>query len=236
MLDFSDVGDISVYVDNAYVEQCERDFEQGGVMPGAHLAATFATLRARELIWHFVVNNYLLGRQPKPFDLLYWNADSCNLPGVLYRYYVRNMYLENSLAVPGKLKMHGVGVDLSRIRIPAYVFAAREDHIVPWRTTYRSARLLGSEVEFVLGASGHIAGVINPAAGNQRQHWTDGGLSPDPDVWLAAAHERSGSWWLHWSAWLEAQSGARVPAPEAGGSVLYPPLEPAPGRYVYDRG
>lgn len=235
MLDFSDVGDISAYVDAGYVAQCEREFENGGIMPGARLAATFATLRARELIWHFVVNNYLLGRPPRAFDLLYWNADSCNLPGVLYRYYLRNMYLENSLRVPGKLRMHGVAVDLSRVRMPAYVFAAREDHIVPWRTAYRSARLLGGPVEFVLGGSGHVAGIVNPADSNQRQHWIDGGATADPDAWLALAQERSGSWWPHWSNWVQQQSGGWVPAPGSSGSAKHPPLEPAPGRYVHDR-
>jgi polyhydroxyalkanoate synthase len=236
MLDFSDVGDIGAYVDPAYVAQCDREFKDGGVMPGARLAATFATLRSRELIWHFVVNNYLLGQPPKAFDLLYWNADSCNLPGVLYRYYLRNMYFENNLAVPGKLSMQDVAVDLSRIRVPAFVFAAREDHIVPWKTAYRSARLLGGETEFVLGASGHVAGVINPAASQRREHWIGGGLPPDPDLWLAAAQQRAGSWWQHWSDWLSRRSGKRVPAPTACGNSRFRILEPAPGRYVRDRG
>ena len=234
MLDFSDTGEIGVYVDRGYVERCEREFADGGLVPGSRLAATFATLRANELIWHFVVNNYLLGRDPRAFDLLYWNADGSNLPGPLYAYYLRNMYLENNLRVAGKLRLQAVAVDLGKIRLPAYVFAAREDHIVPWRTAYHSGRLLGARTEFVLGASGHVAGVVNPASQNRRQYWTGSGLSPEPDAWLSAARQQPGSWWSHWSAWLAAQSGERKLALSTGHG-RYRPIEPAPGRYVRER-
>lgn len=234
MLDFSDTGEIGVYVDREYVERCERDFAAGGLMPGSQLAMAFATLRARELVWHFVVNNYLLGREPRAFDLLFWNADGSNLPGPLYAYYLRNMYLENNLRVAGRLRMHGVAVDLGKIRLPAYVFAAREDHIVPWRTAYRSAQLLGGRTDFVLGASGHVAGVVNSARQNRRHYWTSAELSADPEAWFSAAQQQDGSWWTHWSTWLESHSGASKSASSVGPG-RYPPIEPAPGRYVRER-
>jgi polyhydroxyalkanoate synthase len=232
MLDFSEVGEISVFVDPAYVEKREADFRDGGIMRGRELAATFASLRANELIWFFVVNNYLKGRTPEAFDLLYWNSDSANLPGKLYAWYVRNMYLENNLRVPGKTVVLGTPVDLGKVDMPAFVLATREDHIVPWRSAYSSARLLGGETEFVLAASGHIAGVINPATRNRRNYWTGQGLPGDPQQWLESAQPVQGSWWPHFAAWLERRAGERIPAPERLGSEKYPEIEPAPGRYV----
>jgi polyhydroxyalkanoate synthase len=235
MLDFSDTGELSVFVDEAYVNQRERDFADGGVLHGRELAITFASLRANDLIWHYVVNNYLKGGTPEPFDLLYWNADSTNLPGAMYVYYVRNTYLENKLRVPGKLTMCGVPVDLGRVDMPAYVLATREDHIVPWRTAYASTRLLGGRMEFVLSASGHIAGVINPASKNRRNFWLNAQLEPDPERWLAAATPRPGSWWKHWGDWLAAFGGRDVPARSDPGSARYREIEPAPGRYVKEK-
>ena len=232
MLDFEDTGELSVFIDESYVLKRELDFAQGGLLPGRELALTFASLRANDLIWQYVVNNYLKGRTPDPFDLLYWNSDSTNLPGVMYAYYIRNMYLENNLRVPGKLKMCGVPVDLRKIDMPAYVLATREDHIVPWKTAYASARLLRGKLEFVLAASGHIAGVINPASRNRRNYWLGPKLSKDPERWLKAAQSHAGSWWTHWSAWLENHGGERVRAPAAAGNAQYPEIEPAPGRYV----
>jgi polyhydroxyalkanoate synthase subunit PhaC len=232
MLDFQDTGELSVFVDDAYVLKRELDFAQGGLLPGRELAVTFASLRANDLIWQYVVNNYLKGRTPDPFDLLYWNSDSTNLPGVMYAYYIRNMYLENNLRVPGRLTMCGVPVDLRKIDMPAYVLATREDHIVPWKTAYASARPLRGKIEFVLAASGHIAGVINPAGRNRRNYWLGGKLVKDPERWLKAAQSHAGSWWKHWSAWLANHGGERVPAPAAPGSPQYREIEPAPGRYV----
>ena len=232
MLDFGDTGELAVFVDEAYVTKRELDFAKGGLLSGRELALTFASLRANDLIWPYVVNNYLKGKTPDPFDLLYWNSDSTNLPGVMYAYYVRNMYLENSLRIPGKLTMCGVPVDLRKIDMPAYVLATREDHIVPWQTAYASARLLGSGAEFVLGASGHIAGVVNPAKRNRRSYWLGGKLVKDPERWLKNAKTQPGSWWTHWSAWLEGRGGGRVPARAALGSAQYAEIEPAPGRYV----
>ncbi|HEX2829510.1 MAG TPA: class I poly(R)-hydroxyalkanoic acid synthase [Burkholderiales bacterium] len=235
MLDFCDTGEISVFVDKAYVGKRERDFANGGVMPGKELALTFASLRANDLIWQYVVNNYLKGKTPEAFDLLYWNGDSTNLPGAMYAYYVRNMYLENNLKKPGKLTMCGVPVDLRKIDMPAYVVAARDDHIVPWQTAYASARHLKGAVQFVLGASGHIAGVINPASRNRRNFWAGGKLMKDPARWLEAATDTPGSWWKHWSEWLAKQAGERIPACSTPGSDEYPEIEPAPGRYVKEK-
>ncbi|OGA49991.1 MAG: class I poly(R)-hydroxyalkanoic acid synthase [Betaproteobacteria bacterium RIFCSPLOWO2_12_FULL_62_58] len=235
MLDFCDTGELGVFVDEAYVGRREQDFAAGGVLHGRELALTFASLRANELIWHYVVNNYLMGRTPDAFDLLYWNGDSTNLPGAMYVYYVRNMYLENNLRSPGRLTMCGVPVDLGRIDMPAYLLATREDHIVPWKTAYASTRLLGGKMEFVLAASGHIAGVINPASRSRRNYWLNGNLEVDPERWLAAAISHPGSWWTHWSAWLAAYGGDRIAARAVLGSDRYREIEPAPGRYVTEK-
>jgi polyhydroxyalkanoate synthase len=235
MLDFFDTGELSVFIDEAYVLKREADFANGGMLPGRELALTFASLRANDLIWQYVVNNYLKGKTPDPFDLLYWNSDSTNLPGVMYAYYVRNMYLENKLCRPGKLRMCGVPVDLRKIDLPAYVLAAREDHIVPWKTAYASARHLRGKTQFVLAASGHIAGVINPAARNRRNYWVGGKLLKDPERWLQGSTSQPGSWWTNWSAWLAGKAGDRIPASTTVGSERYPEIEPAPGRYVREK-
>jgi polyhydroxyalkanoate synthase len=235
MLDFSDTGELSVFIDEHYVLAREAEFAQGGLLRGRELARTFASLRANDLVWPYVVNNYLKGRSPEAFDLLYWNSDSTNLPGVMFKYYVRNTYLENRLRVPGLLTMCGTPVDLRRVDMPAYLLAAREDHIVPWRTAYASTGLLGGPVRFVLAASGHIAGVINPAARNKRNYWTRDSQAPEADAWLEGATAVPGSWWTHWTAWLEPHGGGFIPAPVAAGNTGYPPIEPAPGRYVKDK-
>ena len=232
MLDFRDTGELGVFVDEAFVAKREHDFAAGGVLPGQELALTFASLRANDLIWHYVVNNYLKGRQPEAFDLLYWNADSTNLPGVMYAYYLRNMYLENNLRIPDRLTVCGVPVDLGLVDTPAYVLATREDHIVPWRTAYASMRLLKGRIEFVLAASGHIAGVINPASRNRRNYWLNGSMDDDPERWLAGATSHKGSWWTHWSGWLEPFGGSRIAARETLGRGHYREIEAAPGRYV----
>lgn len=235
MLDFSDTGELSVFIDEPYVAAREAEFARGGVLKGRELALTFASLRANDLIWPYVVNNYLKGRTPEAFDLLYWNSDSTNLPGTMYKYYVRHTYLENNLRVPGKLSMCGVPVDLANVDMPAYLLAAREDHIVPWRTAYGSVPLLGGPLQFVLAASGHIAGVVNPAIRNKRNFWTNDTLPPEAEVWLESAASQPGSWWPHWSDWLAQYGGAQVAAPTAPGNARYPAIEPAPGRYVKDK-
>ena len=235
MLDFSDTGELGVFIDEPYIVAREAEFAQGGVLRGRELALTFASLRANDLIWPYVVNNYLKGRIPEAFDLLYWNSDSTNLPGVMYKYYVRQTYLENNLRVPGKLTMCGVPVDLSNVDMPAYLLAAREDHIVPWRTAYGSTTLLGGPLQFVLAASGHIAGVINPAIRNKRNFWTGEALPPAAETWLEGATSHPGSWWPHWSSWLAQYGGAQVAAPAAPGNANHPAIEPAPGRYVKEK-
>jgi polyhydroxyalkanoate synthase subunit PhaC len=235
LLDFSDVGDIGVYVDADFVSARERLFRSGGLVAGRELATAFSSLRANDLIWFYVINNYLKGRTPEAFNLLYWNSDATNLPGPMYVWYLRHCYLENRLRDPGALTVCGAPVDLSRIDAPAFVFAARDDHIVPWRSAYAGARLLRGPVEFVLGASGHIAGAINPASRNKRNYWTSGAPGPDPDRWLASAEHRPGSWWLAWSRWISAHAGRQVAARRRLGGRGYKVREPAPGRYVRER-
>ena len=232
MLDFSDVGDIAAYVDEDFVRQCEASYREGGLMPGSLVASAFASLRANELVWHFVINNYLKGRAPRAFDLLHWNSDSANLPGRLFAWYLRNMYLENNLRVSDRLELCGRRVNLGAIRCPTFALAAREDHIVPWRSAYASMQLLGGNTEFVLAASGHIAGVINAPAGRRRNYWVAHGRGASPDEWLAHAQAMPGSWWPHWASWVARRSGPAVPAAPALGSAAHPPLEPAPGSYV----
>lgn len=232
MLDFSDVGEIGVYIDEDYVVRCEQQYCDGGLVPGQQLAHAFATLRANELIWHFHVNNYLKGATPAAFDLLFWNGDSSNLPGRLYAWYLRNMYLENNLTIRGGVSVLGSSVDLTRVQAPAYVLATREDHIVPWTSAYAAHRLLGGRIEFVLGASGHVAGVVNPPDPVRRCFWHTGPVQGKAGDWLAGAQREPGSWWPHWSAWTQQHAGRRVRAPLAPGSERYAPIEAAPGRYV----
>ena len=235
MLDFSDTGDIGLFIDEASVALREAAIGKSGIMSGRDLALVFSALRANDLVWSYVVNNYLKGKSPEAFDLLYWNADSTNLPGPMYCWYVRNTYLENRLREPGKTEVLGVPVDLGKIGVPVYVLATREDHIVPWRTAYRTTQLLGGDMRFVLGASGHIAGIVNPASKNKRSHWIGGNLAADPEEWVASAKEERGSWWPDWSAWLEGFGGGRVEAHTEPGNAEFRPIEPAPGRYVKHR-
>jgi polyhydroxyalkanoate synthase subunit PhaC len=236
-LDFSDVGDIAAYVDRAFVERREQEVGQGGIVPGTELAFAFASLRANDLVWNYVVNNYLKGESPPAFDLLYWNADSTNLPGPMYSYYVRNAYLENNFVKPGRLTICGYPLDFARIHQPAFVFAAREDHIVPWRTAYESARHLSGPAQFTLGASGHIAGVVNPASKNRRSFWQAAFDKHErrPNDWLDKAVEVPGSWWNPWSKWLQPFGGRQIPARTRLGGNGFNPIEPAPGRYVREK-
>jgi polyhydroxyalkanoate synthase len=236
MLDFSDTGQIGYFVDEPSVAAREATLGRGGVFPGSDLAFVFSTLRANDLVWPYVVNNYLMGEAPAPFDLLYWNADSTNLPGPMYCYYVRNTYLSNKLREPGALVNCSVPVDLREVRLPIFVLATREDHIVPWRSAYRTLGLLGGEDKtFVLGASGHIAGVVNPPAKKRRSFWTAERYPEDPEGFLENATETRGSWWPVWTGWLERHAQGRRTAPAALGNVQYRPLEAAPGRYVKQR-
>ena len=235
MLDFSDTGEIGLFVDAPSVAFRDATIGKGGLMPGRDLALVFSALRANDLVWPYVVSNYLKGRAPDAFDLLYWNADSTNLPGPMYCWYVRNTYLENNLREPAKTKVLEEPVDFGKIAVPAYVLATREDHIVPWRTAFRTTELLGGDTRFVLGASGHIAGVINPASRNRRSYWIGSKNGRDADTWLEAAVEKPGSWWKDWSAWLETHGGGRVKARARLGNAEFKAGERAPGSYVRHR-
>jgi len=233
MLDFDDPGDIGVYVTREFLAAREPALLAGQRMKGAELASAFATLRANDLVWNYVVGNYLKGQAPPAFDLLYWNADSANLPGPMYAYYLRELYLDNRLREPGALRMLGVPIDLSAIDVPAHVVATRDDHIVPWRTAYRTTSLLGGDVVFTLGASGHIAGIVNPVAGAKRDHWSNPVIADEPDAWLERARRVPGSWWTPWGAWVEAHAGTRRRAGAVRtGNARFPALDPAPGTYV----
>lgn len=237
-LDFEDTGILDVFVDEAFVRLREAQFAQGGLLKGQELAATFSFLRPNELVWNYVVGNYLKGETPPPFDLLYWNSDATHLPGPFYAWYLRNTYFENNLARPGRVSVCGVPVDLRRIDIPAYVYGSREDHIVPVASAYASTRHLTGPVRFVMGASGHIAGVINPPARHKRSFWTrepgaaDAALPGRWEDWRGQAAETAGSWWPDWSRWLQNHAGRKIPAPAGYGSPAYRTIENAPGRYV----
>jgi len=235
LLDFADPGEIGCLVDEASVVAREAAVGKKGLMFGQELANVFSALRANDLIWQYVSGNYLKGNTPSAFDLLYWNCDSANLPGPFIAWYLRNMYLENNLRVPGKLKMLGSKVDLGKIEAPAYVLATREDHIVPWHSAYLARGLLGGESTFVLGASGHIAGIVNPPSKNKRSYWTSDSTAANPEEWLESATEHPGSWWTHWIAWLKPLSGKEVPARVKLGNATYKEIEPAPGRYVKEK-
>jgi polyhydroxyalkanoate synthase len=232
LLDFEDPGEIGVYVSREYLAAREPALLAGARVRGSELANAFASLRPNELVWNYVVSNYLKGRTPPPFDLLYWNGDSANLAGPMYAYYLRNMYLDNRLCEPSALRMCGQAIDLSRVVLPTYVYGSRDDHIVPWRSAYRNTALVGGDPTFVLGASGHIAGVVNPVATRRRHYWSNDLLTDNPDDWLARAQSHPGSWWPHWTEWLAQYAGARAPAPKREGSTRHRPLGAAPGRYV----
>ena len=199
---------------------------------GSELAQVFASLRANDLIWPYVVKGYLQGKAPPAFDLLYWNSDDTNLPGPMFCWYVRNTYLENKLREPGATTQCGEQVDLRSIQVPAFLYASKEDHIVPWKSAYASTNFLTGDVTFVLGASGHIAGVINPPAKNKRNYWINDAASDDPDAWFDAAESVPGSWWPAWYAWLAPHSGPKVNARKKLGNAEFPPIEEAPGAYV----
>lgn len=239
LLDFHDTGILGVFVDEAHALLRDHQLGAGGLMPGRDLATTFSFLRPNELVWNYVVGNYLKGQKPPAFDLLFWNGDSTNLPGPFFSWYFRNTYLENNLKVPGRAQAAGLPLDLTRLTMPAYIFGSREDHIVPWVSAYASTQVLRGPQRFVLGASGHIAGVVNPPAKKRRSYWVAdnmGGagqpLPGDPNAWLAQAQEKPGSWWPDWAGWLAGHSGKQVKARAKSGNASYRPIEPAPGRYV----
>jgi polyhydroxyalkanoate synthase subunit PhaC len=236
-LDFTDTGILDIFIDENSVRYREAEMGQGGLLKGQELASTFSFLRPSDLVWNYVVGNYLKGETPPPFDLLYWNSDSTNLPGPFYAWYLRHTYFENNLVQPGKLTVCGAPVDLGRLDMPTYLYGSREDHIVPIGGAYASTRHLPGPKRFVMGASGHIAGVINPPAKKKRSYWTNDALPknsfpPTSSEWLQGATEHPGSWWTDWSAWLKKHAGKQIAAPKSYGNRQYKPIEPAPGRYV----
>ena len=234
LLDFTDTGILDVFIDEAFVKYREQEMGKGGLLKGQDLASTFSFLRPNDLVWNYVVGNYLKGETPPPFDLLYWNSDSTNLPGPFYAWYLRNTYLENKLCKPGKVTVCGQKIDFRKLDLPVYIYGSREDHIVPIGGAYASTQHLPGKKRFVMGASGHIAGVINPPAANKRSHWVrEDGKFPATQVdWLAGATEHAGSWWTDWAAWLTSHAGKQIAAPKAYGKGKYKAIEAAPGRYV----
>ena len=231
LLDFSEPGELGVFVDEGVLANLEKKMEQRGYLEGAEMAGTFNMLRANDLIWSFVVNNYLLGKDPFPFDLLYWNSDSTRMPAKMHTFYLRNMYIRNKLREPGGITLAGVPIDLSRVDLPTYFISTVEDHIAPWKTTYLGAGLLNGPVRFVLGGSGHIAGIVNPPAANKYWYWTNDKLPDSADEWLANAEKHAGSWWSDWGNWIAGFGGEKIPArvPGEGGLKV---IEDAPGTYA----
>ena len=231
MVDFSDVGAVGVFIDEEGLPALESAIVAQGYLSGQQVADTWRSVRANDLVWSFWVNNYLLGKEPPAIDLLFWNCDPTNMPAAMHTYFMRNMYVGNRLREPGGLTLAGEAIDVTRVTTPSYVLSTVEDHIAPWKTTYETTQLFAGPVEFVLGASGHIAGVINPPAKGKYGHWTHAETPSTPDQWLAAARKHEGSWWPHWDRWLEAFGGGEVPARVPGSGGL-PAIEDAPGSYV----
>jgi polyhydroxyalkanoate synthase len=231
LFDFKEVGEVAVFLDGGQLARIEKHVAERGYLEGHHMADMFNLMRENDLIWSFVVNNYLMGREPPPFDLLYWNADSTRLPATMLVTYLRNMYRENRLMQRGGVVLDGTPLDLRQVRTPTYFVATRDDHIAPWRSCYPGTQAFAGPKRFVLGASGHIAGVVNPPTANKYGYWTSSKMPSDPDAWLAGARQHAGSWWPDWMAWLSRRSGKKVPARQPGEGKLAP-LEDAPGSYV----
>jgi polyhydroxyalkanoate synthase len=234
LLDFADTGDISVFIDAEQLKLADEHMHRLGYLEGHHMAEAFNLLRENDLIWFFVINNYLMGRDPSAFDLLYWNSDSTRMPATMQSFYLHNMYERNVLKNPGGIALANVPVDLRKVEVPIYFLSTREDHIAPWRSTFAGTKLVSGPVRFVLGASGHVAGVINPPSAKKYGYWTRKSLSADPEVWLKGADYHEGSWWTDWQKWLAGHGGEQVPAREPGSGDLAA-IEEAPGSYVQVR-
>jgi polyhydroxyalkanoate synthase len=238
LVDFEGAGELEVFIDEDQVSSLERKMNERGYLEGSEMANTFNMLRSNDLIWSFVINNYLLGRDPFPFDLLHWNQDSTRMPAKMHSFYLRNMYMKNKLKEPGGITLARTPIDVTKITTPAYFVSAMEDHIAPWKTTYAGVQLLGGEKRFVLSGSGHIAGMINPPVANKYGYWTSDKLQKAADDWLQGAQQHEGSWWTDWMDWLKSRLGPLVPAREIGksrGRNGLRPIEPAPGSYARQR-
>jgi poly[(R)-3-hydroxyalkanoate] polymerase subunit PhaC len=231
LLDFSIPGELAVFIDEQQVANLEKKMAERGYLEGTEMAGTFNMLRSNDLIWSFVVNNYLMGKDPFPFDLLYWNSDSTRMPYAMHSFYLRNMYMKNLLKEPGGITVAGVPIDLGKIKTPSYFISAMEDHIAPWKSTYLGAQRFSGPVRFVLGGSGHIAGIVNPPAANKYGYWRNDKLAPTADEWIEGASQHPGSWWTDWQEWVSALNDDKVPARDPAKGKL-PVLEDAPGSFV----
>jgi polyhydroxyalkanoate synthase len=230
MVDFKDPGEITVFIDEEQLQMLEGKMREHGYLEGRDMATTFNMLRANDLIWSFVVNNYLLGKDPFPFDLLYWNSDSTRMPAAMHSFYLRNMYQENRLTVPGGITLAGVPIDVYKIKTPSFLLSTKEDHIAPWKTTYSGTQMYKGPVKFTLSMSGHIAGVVNPP-GSKYGHWRNDQCPKTPEEWLEGATAVNDSWWPSWEEWMQRYSGGEVPARVPGDNKLKV-IEDAPGSYV----
>lgn len=231
LVDFSEAGDLGVFIDDTQLDALEARMSERGYLEGSEMASTFNMLRANDLIWSNVVNNYLLGKQPFPFDLLYWNSDSTRMPATMHGFYLRNMYQKNNLIKPNGITVAGQPVNLSKIKTPTYILSTKEDHIAPWTSTYTATQTYDGDITFTLADSGHIAGVINPPVKKKYGYWTSSHLPPKAEDWLAETKEQPGSWWPHWDAWQAKRAGKKVAARKVG-SAKHKPIEKAPGRYA----
>lgn len=234
LVEFTEVGELSVFIDEEQLLMLESQMERRGYLEGNSMADAFNMMRANDLIWSFVVNNYLLGKEPGAFDLLYWNTDATRMPAPMHKFYLRNFYQKNLLRKPGGITLAGVPIDLSKVNLPIYYISAREDHIAPWRSTYTGMKLMSGPKTFVLGGSGHIAGIINPPAANKYCYWVNNHdeVPNDSEDWFKNTTQYEGSWWTHWAKWVAAHDDAKIPARTVIGSAEYPPIEDAPGSYV----
>jgi polyhydroxyalkanoate synthase len=234
MVDFAEAGELSVFIDEEQIQAIEDRMREKGYLEGGNMAGTFNMLRANDLIWSFVVNNYLLGKEPFPFDLLFWNSDATRMPYAMHSFYLRNMYQENRLVRPGGISIHGEPIDLTQIQTPVFILATKEDHIAPWKSSYAATQLYRGPVKFCLAGSGHIAGVVNPPEAQKYNYWTSTKLPKQPDAWFEAATQQAGSWWPEWDKWAQKFAGGSVAARQPGDGKLKP-IEDAPGTYVKER-
>ena len=234
MVDFTDPGELGVFIDEVQLEKLDAHLDKVGYLDSAQMSQVFNMMRDNDLIWSFVVNNYLMGREPMAFDLLYWNTDSTRMPAMMHKSYLRNMYLENKLVEPGGMKMNGVPLDLSKIKTPVYLASTKDDHIAPWKSTYSATQIYAGPVKFVLSASGHIAGIINPPVANKYCYWTNDKNPEKPDEWFDGSQVHDGSWWGDWQNWVTKHAGPQVKKRIPGDRKLKS-IEDAPGSYVLVR-
>lgn len=232
MVDFEEAGDLGVFIDDTSLKNLEDKMNERGYLEGSEMASTFNMMKANDLVWSFVVNNYLLGKDPFPFDLLFWNSDSTRMPAAMHSFYLRNMYLDNKLVEPGGIEIEGVKLDLRKIKVPTYIISTREDHIAPWKPTYEATQLYAGPIRFILSASGHIAGVVNPPAAGKYCYWINDETPANPDEWLAGAEQHEGSWWPDWDKWLGKQNGKELVDARQPGDGKLKPICDAPGKYV----